>query len=152
MLMQHRHFTNTPHSYCGGPIRAGAGMAEATDFGRLLVALRGGGDRVLILVEDSEAEAGWWIVTEADLAESARSLESITAESAGLPARLCYNVEEAAKSVGVSVRKFNTWIRRAEQPVPHIRDGRRILIPIHLLVQWLAEEAARNGGQGEGAI
>ena len=124
-------------------------MAESTVFERLLIALRGGGDQFLILVEDSEVETGWRIVTEADLAEIARSLESNAAECAGLPARLCYNVEEAARSVGVSVHKFNTWIRRAEHPVPHIRDGRRILIPIHLLVQWLAEEAAKNGRDGE---
>ena len=124
-------------------------MAESTVFERLLIALRGGGDQFLILVEDSEVETGWRIVTEANLAEIARSLESNAVECAGLPARLCYNVEEAARSVGVSVHKFNTWIRRAEHPVPHIRDGRRILIPIHLLVQWIAEEAAKNGRDGE---
>ena len=123
-------------------------MAEATVFERLLIALRGGGDRVLVLVEDSGVETGWRIVTEADLAEIGRSLESASAEDTGLPGRLCCNVEEAARSVGVSVHKFNTWIRRAENPVPHIRDGRRILIPIQLLANWLADEAARNVGQG----
>ena len=124
-------------------------MAEATVFEQLLIALRGEGDRLLILVEDSGVETGWRIVTEANLAEMARSLESNSAEDPGLPGRLCCNVEEAARSVGVSVHKFNTWIRKADHPVPHIRDGRRILIPLHLLVQWLADEAARNVGQGD---
>lgn len=104
---------------------------------------------MLILVEDSGVETVWRIVTEADLSEIGQSLESANAEATGLPGRLCCNVEEAARSVGVSVHKFNTWIRRAENPVPHIREGRRILIPIQLLANWLANEASRNMGQSE---
>ena len=91
-------------------------MAEATVFEQLLIALRGEGDRLLILVEDSGVETGWRIVTEADLAEMARSLESNSAEDPGLPGRLCCNVEEAARSVGVSVHKFNTWIQKGRPP------------------------------------
>ena len=119
-------------------------MASESKFQRFLVALRGESDRLLVLVEDSDVDAGWRIVTETDLAEIWQSLESDAPEGNSEPGRLCYNLEEAAQAVGVSVHKFNSWIHRAQAPVPHFRDGRRILIPIALLEAWLSAEVARH--------
>lgn len=119
-------------------------MAAEHDFQRVLNALRLVGDRLLILVEDSDADTGWRLLTDADLTDIARSLESSAPEESVPPSRLCYNVAEASRMLGVSVHKFNDWLRRPQHAVPHIKDGRRIVIPIHLLVQWLSEEAARN--------
>ena len=137
------------YCYRGGPASTGVDMADQKDFGRFIEALRGRGDRILIVVEDPEADNGWKIVTEADLAELWQSVQSSKPESNGAPRMLCYNVEQAAKALGVSVHKLNGWLRRAEAPVPHIQDGRRILIPCHLLIQWLTEEAGKNLGFGE---
>ena len=44
----------------------------------------------------------------------------VESESNGAPDRLCYNIEQAAKVVGVSVHKLNSWLRRIEHPLPHI--------------------------------
>ena len=111
-----------------------------------MVALRGGSDRLLILVEDCDAATGWRILSEDDFDEISRSFETDTPANHATQGRLCYNLEEAAQAVGVSVNKFNSWIRRAQAPVPHIRDGRRILVPRHLLLEWLTKEANRNIG------
>ena len=50
-----------------------------------------------------------------------------------------YNLKEAAKLV--------TWLNRPDNPIPHIRDGRRILIPGFQLMVWLKEESDRNIGR-----
>ena len=71
-------------------------------------------------------------------------LDQKASESVTLPNRLCYNVEEAAELVGVSVHKFNGWLKRSDHPVPHFQDGRRIIIPGDMLAEWLREEALRN--------
>ena len=124
-------------------------MASQRDFDRFLERLRGDGERLLILAEDSAADTGWRIVTEAELAEIAQSFDFNSPGGTGVPDRLCYNLAEASQAVGVSEHKMRSWLRRDDFPLPHIQEDRRILIPRHLLLQWLSEEAARNMGVGE---
>ena len=64
-----------------GPKGTGVDMAATIDFERILVALRGGGDRLLVLVEDAAVDSGWRIVTEAQLVEIGQSLESSSREA-----------------------------------------------------------------------
>ena len=137
------------HPYRRGPAATGVDMTGHRDLDEFLGKLRSEGDWLLILVQDSASETGWRIVPEAELAESWQSVESGKTEGNGGVGKLCYNVIEAARSVGVSTHKLSSWLRRAERPLPHIQDGRRILIPCHLLVQWLTEEAVRNVDIGE---
>ena len=89
-------------------------MAEHSNFEIFVDALGGGGDRLLFLVEDPEADAGWRVVPEAHLAEIWQSFQSSRSESNGVPDRLCYNLEQAAKVVGISVHKLNSWLRMVE--------------------------------------
>lgn len=123
-------------------------MTGQRDLDEFLDKLRSEGDSILILVQDPASNTGWRIVPEAELAEIWQSIQSSKKESYGSLEMLCYNVEQAARALGVSVHKLNTWLRRSERPLPHIQDGRRILIPCHLLIQWLTEEASRNLGTG----
>ena len=58
--------------------------------------------------------------------------------------RLCHNVAQAAATVGVGPHTIQAWISRDNNPLPHIRDHRRIIIPHFLLVEWLREEANRT--------
>ena len=119
-------------------------MAATSDFERILVALRGGGDRLLVLVEDAAVDSGWRIVTEAQLVEIGQSLESSSREAGSVPSKLGYNLSETAEAVGVSQHKIQEWLRRAVDPLPHIKDGRRIIVPVDLLIEWLRDEAARQ--------
>ena len=128
------------------PTETGVDMAPNPEFQTFLAALRGEGSRLLILVEDSAAPTGWRILSEEDLVEIGLGFETSISASGSVPRRLCYNVEEAAKAVGVSVHKFGSWLKRPERPVPHMKDGRRILIPIVPLEDWLRDEADRNTG------
>ena len=61
-----------------------------------------------------------------------------------MPSRLGYNLSEAAEAVGVSQHKIQEWLRRAVDPLPYIKDGRRIIIPVDLLIEWLRDEAGRQ--------
>ena len=127
-----------------GPKGTGVDMAATSDFERILVALRGGGDRLLVLVEDAAVDSGWRIVTEAQLVEIGQSLESSSREAGSVPSRLGYNLSEAAEAVGVSQHKVQEWLKRVVDPLPHIKDGRRIIIPADLLIEWLRDEAGRQ--------
>lgn len=127
-----------------GPKGTGVDMAAKSDFERILVALRGGGERLLVLVEDAAVDSGWRIVTEAQLVEIGQSLESSSREASSVPSRLGYNLSEAAEAVGVSQHKIQEWLRRSVDPLPYVKDGRRIIIPVDLLIEWLRDEAGRQ--------
>jgi len=55
--------------------------------------------------------------------------------------RLCLSVFEAAKSVGLSEKHFRDEILPS---VPHLRVGRRIVIPVDGLRRWLSEQSLKN--------
>lgn len=61
-----------------------------------------------------------------------------------LPQRICHNVNQAAAIAGVGPHTINAWISRDENPLPHIRDSRRIIIPHFMLISWLRQEALRT--------
>ena len=128
-----------------GPTVTGVEMAIGqTDFEHFLGELRGAGDHLVILVEDAEIDSGWRVVPEADLVDIWRAVESNTRLDDGMPGRLCLNISEAAEAVGVSQHKIQEWLRRAVDPLPHIKDGRRIIVPVDLLTEWLRDEAGRQ--------
>ena len=60
------------------------------------------------------------------------------------PTRISHNLVETADLMGVGVHTLQGWLRRTENPLPHIRDGRRIIIPHYALIQWMDEETDRN--------
>lgn len=60
------------------------------------------------------------------------------------PASICHNLEQTAAVMGVGTHTVQGWLRREQDPLPHIRDGRRILVPHFLLIKWVREEAERN--------
>lgn len=57
--------------------------------------------------------------------------------------KLAYNSKEAAAALGVSLPTFYELSNRADFPC--IRVGRRILVPVDSLREWLAKEAQRSG-------
>jgi excisionase family DNA binding protein len=57
---------------------------------------------------------------------------------------LALGPRDAARALGVGQRLLWTLTNRGE--VPHVRLGRRVLYPLDLLREYLAEKA-REGGQ-----
>lgn len=55
--------------------------------------------------------------------------------------RLCLSVFEASKSVGLSEKHFRDEIL---PHIPHLRVGRRIVIPVDGLREWLSEQSVKN--------
>ena len=119
-------------------------MAAQDHWEVFLDYLRTGSEQLLILVEDPESELGWRLFTKGDVNTLRQIMDQKARESATLPSKLCYNLEEAAQLVGVSAHKFNGWLKRSDHPIPHIQDGRRIIIPGDMLAEWLRDEALRN--------
>ena len=99
----------------------------------------GNTDGPALLARDVDSEIGWRPWT----SEDSRALCEWLAEQSSSDDLPCYNLKEAAARVGISVPTMQTWLRRAEHPVPHVRDGRTIRIPAFLLREWLTEEARR---------
>ncbi len=52
--------------------------------------------------------------------------------------------KEAAGACNISLPTLDAYLRRQDRPMPHIRVGRKIIIPADGLREWLAEEAARQ--------
>ena len=102
-----------------------------------------------LLTKDTHSQLGWkpWS------AEDTQALcEWLSANGNGHDPNgvTCYNAQDAAVRIKVSVPTFRKWLRRRDNPIPHVRDGRMIRIPEFLLMEWLREEAGRHmNGKGE---
>ena len=98
----------------------------------------------LLLARDHSSDTGWrrW-TSEDDEALCDWLAEKVRAGVIGTSQITCYNLKEVAALLGVSVPKVQTWLRRQDHPLPHIRDGRIIMVPDFLLKDWLKSEAAK---------
>lgn len=56
--------------------------------------------------------------------------------------KLAYNSKEAAAALGVSLPTFYELSNRDDFPV--VRVGRRVLVPVDGLREWLAKEAGKG--------
>ena len=104
------------------------------------------GDANALIVKDPESTTGIRTWNEEDTQALCRWLNngSASTETVETTPGICHNVEQTAKAMGVGVHTIQGWLRRKRDPLPHLRDGRRILIPRFLLIRWVREEAERN--------
>ncbi len=115
------------------------------DLREFLIALCGADEHTLLLVRDMTSEMGWrpwtiedgrvfcdWVSARVD--EDRRRGRNLA----------CYKIKDVAAHIGVSVPKLQSWLRRRENPIPHVKDGRLTLIPEFLMMEWLREESERN--------
>ena len=58
--------------------------------------------------------------------------------------KLNLSIDETCNVSDLSRPTIMAFIHRAENPLPHIRVGRKYIIPRAALEAWLMEEAARN--------
>lgn len=56
--------------------------------------------------------------------------------------KLCFNAREAAEALGVSLPTFYELSSRSD--FPRVKVGRRTLVPVDALREWLAREAAQH--------
>ena len=119
---------------------------EPVDLNLFLEELCGTNSTPLLLARDPESPTGWRLWTSEDTEALCTWVSAKLAEThVPHPGPItCYNAKEAARVLGVSVPKFQTWLRRRDSPIPHVRDGRKIVIPAFLLQEWLREEAKRT--------
>lgn len=59
--------------------------------------------------------------------------------------RMAFTREEAAQTLGVCVRTIDALIADPESKFPVARIGRKVLIPVHALEDWLTRRTQING-------
>ena len=118
-------------------------MITPDDWDRFLVGLCGVDVDLFLLVRDPNCDIGWRPWTSDDtqtLCDWSSASQSVDTSHE----LKCYRVKDAAKLLGVSVPKIQQWLRRRDDPIPHVRDERVILIPAFLLRKWLTDESDRT--------
>ena len=58
--------------------------------------------------------------------------------------RLTITRNEAKSVVGVGLNQLDALMRRADDPLPFLRVGKRVLIPVDQLKEWLARQVNRD--------
>ena len=58
--------------------------------------------------------------------------------------------QQAADYLNVGLTLLDRIIHRRDNPIPHIRVGKRVVIPRDALEAWISAEVERNGGEVEG--
>ena len=120
-------------------------IVESEDLLRFLEQQLGTSATPLLLARDPESPTGWRQWTGEDAETLCAWLSAKVEEQATNDHHIaCYSAKQTAKLVGISMPKLQSLLRRRDHPIPHIRDGRRIIIPLFLLQEWLREEAVRN--------
>ena len=54
---------------------------------------------------------------------------------------ICLNVRQAAEKAGVGTKTIRSWMTRTTDPLPHMRDGRRVIIPLTTFTNWLEQQS-----------
>ena len=72
-----------------------------------------------LLTKDPESQLGWKPWSAEDTQALCEWL-SANGNGNGPNGVTCYNQKEAADRVGVSVPKFQEWMRRRDNPIPHV--------------------------------
>ena len=60
-------------------------------------------------------------------------------------APLALRPKDAARALGIGERLL--WSMTNSGEIPHVRIGRTIVYPVHLLRAWLSAQAKSNGGR-----
>ena len=67
-----------------------------------------------------------------------------------VPSQLCINPTEAARQLHISRTKMYELLHHGV--IPHVKLGRRILIPTKELERWLHEQSILNSAAEEGDV
>lgn len=99
----------------------------------------GPNDQALIMNSETPKQLRDWSEEDSNNLAAWLQTQAAPPEPKGAPPheRLCHNVAQAAAIVGVGPHTIQAWISRDNNPLPHIRHHRRIIIPHFLLIEWL---------------
>ena len=117
---------------------------NAEDLEQFLQTLSGSDTQPSLLVR-ADSPLGWreWTID-----DDAAFLEWAHSGAQDGSAELkCLNQREVAELLGVSVPTVTQWLRRERDPIPHLKNGRTVRVPLFLLKEWLRDESARSLGE-----
>lgn len=66
--------------------------------------------------------------------------------------KLTLTRKEAAEQCNVSLPTLDAYLQRRENPMPCIRAGRKVIIPLEPLKEWLEKESTQQTGACNGRI
>ena len=118
-------------------------MTNAEDIHRFLEERFGGPGNLII--KDGGSETGFRTWEDGDTNALLAWLDSNQCEENGesIPS-ICHNIDQTAELVGVSTPVVQSWLRRSQNPLPHMQHGRRIIVPRFALIKWMREECERT--------
>ena len=105
-----------------------------------------------VMIRDEGSEMGWRVWSQKDTEDLNEWAEQRKPPATGARKEsppLCHNIEQAAAAAGVSAHIIHGWLGRELDPLPHIKEGRRTIIPRFTLVRWLKEETGRSMASGK---
>ena len=118
------------------------------DIVEFLEQLCGTDAQTLLQVRDLASDTGWRQWTSEDTQALCEWFTAKAGEDTTRFDHLAFlNMEEAAKFMRVSGAQVQIWLRRADNPLPNIKEGRNYRIPVLLLGPWIEDETARSLGR-----
>ena len=58
--------------------------------------------------------------------------------------KVLYERKEVAQLTGLCLVTIDKWLKREHNPLPSIKIGRRVMIPVDAFMDWIAKETERN--------
>lgn len=99
----------------------------------------------LLQARDLASDTGWRRWTKEDTQALCEWFTAKASEDSRRFDHLAFlNINEAAKYLNVSGAQVQIWLRRRENPIPHMKEGRTYRIPVLLLERWIEEATAGN--------
>ena len=118
------------------------------DIVEFLKQLLGTDAQPLLQARDLDSDTGWRRWTSEDTLALCEWFTAKAGEDTRRFDHLAFlNINEAAKFLNVSGAQVQIWLRRAQNPLPHIKEGRTYRIPVLLLGPWIEDETARSLGR-----
>ena len=126
-------------------------MIHHNHFKTFLVETYGTSSALLLKDEDPSSPTGlrpWKATDTANLAkwlgkhaksQPVAGTNKAPGQASGEP--FCLNVRQAAEKAGVGIKTIRSWTTKSTNPLPHMRDGRRVIIPIATFTDWLQQES-----------
>lgn len=100
-----------------------------------------------LMVKDPGSDLSWRFWTDDDSEAMCSWLNGLAPEPEPKGVA-CYNAKQAAEAMGVAISTVLGLLRREKDPIPHFRSGRRLVIPVAALAEWLKEECGRTEASG----
>ena len=119
-------------------------MLSKEDLALLLSGWVDGDIDFIILVPNPEAGEEWKLLKSEEMRDLAGLISARMNDVVIPQIQLGCNKEQAARMMGIAPNTLETLLNRNEHPVPSFKVGRRTIVPLEPLKEWMRDEAKRQ--------